>query len=287
MPLESLFLVLWSSGYIGAKLGVPLAGTFTLLLYRYLIVLALAGLYITYAKQWRRPDKHSLIIGFFGHFLWLSAVLLAFENGINAGIAALLAALQPLITIAFAPSAIQGKLSPMQWSGVAMGFLGVLMVVGDNISITHIEWWVYLLPLLATACLSFITIIERVGTVSESDQAPIMTSLFWQGAITAALLLPLAWYFEGFYVQWNQTFVFSVVWLAVVVSIGSYALMIYLIRNRTSSRVSALQYFVPPVTMAIAFIVFGETFSFWGVCGFLVSFAGFMLMNKDGRDEAQ
>ena len=85
---ELLFLLLWSSGYIGSKIGLPLSGTFTLLFFRYVIALLLVGPYVSLRSEWHWPDQRSLLIGFLGHFLWLIAVLKALEFGISAGSAA-------------------------------------------------------------------------------------------------------------------------------------------------------------------------------------------------------
>ena len=113
---EALFLLLWCSGYIGAKLGVPLAGTFTLLFWRYALVLAVVALIVTWRGEWRRPDAGTFLekTGFWAHFVWLVAILKAFEYGIGAD------------------------------SGV-----------------TGAAAWVYALPMLATASLTFITLWER------------------------------------------------------------------------------------------------------------------------------
>ena len=114
---------------------------------------------------------------------------------------------------------------------------------------------------------------------------PIFTALFWQGALTACLLLPFAHGIEGFAADWRAELVLAVVWLAVVVSVGAYGLMFRLIRTRTATRVSALQYFVPPTTMIIAWLVFGEVLSVNGMAGLLVTAAGFWLMACGARRE--
>jgi len=113
---------------------------------------------------------------------------------------------------------------------------------------------------------------------------PIFTSLFWQGALTALLLLPFAQQVEGFAADWRIELLLAVFWLAAVVSVGAYGLMFYLIRTRAATRVSALKYFVPPVTMLIAWLVFGERLTMNGLAGLLVTSAGFWLMARgEGR----
>jgi len=86
---ELLFLLLWSSGYIGSKIGLPLSGTFTLLFYRFVIAVLLVGAYVTMRSEWHWPDRRSLLIGFLGHFLWLVAVLKALEFGISGRVSGL------------------------------------------------------------------------------------------------------------------------------------------------------------------------------------------------------
>jgi drug/metabolite transporter (DMT)-like permease len=284
---EALFLLLWSSGYIGAKLGVPLAGTFTLLFWRYAVVLGVVALIVTWRGEWRWPDAGTFLTGFWAHFVWLVAILKAFEFGIGAGAAALIAAMQPVLTALLAPIILGERNSAMQWAGIAVGFAGVVIFIGADSGVTGVTLWVYALPALATVSLTFITLWERWRTarqrVNTPPPMPIFTALFWQGALTAVLLLPLAQGFEGFAADWQAELVLAILWLAVVVSVLAYALMFRLIRTRDATRVSALQYFVPPTTMIIAWLVFDEVLSLNGMAGLLVTSAGFWLMARGAR----
>ena len=276
---EILFLLVWSSGYIGAKIGVPLSGTFTLLFYRYIIVVLIAALVISWRSEWRKPDANSFLLGFFAHFVWLVVILKSFEYGMNAGAVALIASGQPILTALIAPFFLGEKNNVLIWLGILAGFFGVMVFVGADASFTDTALWVYLLPFTATLSLTFITLWGRKYTQSKHSP-PIMTSLFWQGLLTLALLTPLAFFFEGYQAQWGGAFIFSVVWLGIVVSVLAYAMMFYLIRTREAARVSALQYFVPPVTMLIAWIIFREELSLLGFVGLFITFAGFYLMHQ-------
>ena len=276
---ELLFLLFWCSGYIGAKIGVPLSGTFTLLLYRYAIVVLLVAAYVSIRRQWHKPNTVVLLTGFLGHFIWLVAILKSFEFGMNAGAAALIAAMQPMLTALCAPVLLGEKNSAMKWFGIGLGFVGVCIFVSGDTLFGGVAVWVYLLPGIATISLTAITLLERHGKL-QTTELPIMTSLFWQGAITFTLLVPLAWWFEDFHADNNTTFLFSVIWLALVVSISAYAMMFYLIRTRDATRVSALQYFVPPVTMVIAYLAFKEQLSMLGAAGLAVTLVGFYFMHR-------
>ena len=212
------------------------------------------------------------------------AILKSFEFGIGAGAASLIAAMQPALTALLAPVVLGERNSALQWAGIGVGFAGVLIFIGVDSGMTGAALWIYALPALATASLTFITLWERWRAArpraNTSPPMPIFTALFWQGALTAALLLPLAYGFEGFAADWQAELVLAVIWLAVVVSVLAYALMFRLIRTRDATRVSALQYFVPPVTMIIAWLIFGETLSLNGLAGLLVTSAGFWLMSR-------
>ena len=161
-----------------------------------------------------------------------------------------------------------------------MGFLGVVIFVGADRTATGAALWVYLLPLLASASLTFITIWERRRASNPAGDMPIFTSLFWHAALTAGLLVPLALWFEKFAATWNGDLVFSVIWLVVVVLVLAFGLIFHLIRTRKATRVSALQYFVPPVTMILAWIVFAEALTLNGMAGLGVTMAGFWLMQR-------
>ena len=277
---EILFLILWSSGYIGAKLGLPYAGTYTLLFYRYAVLLIIVGIIVSWRNEWQRPTSQVFTVGFLGHFVWLVVILKAFEYGITAGSAALIAAMQPALTAMLAPIVLSEHINKTQWAGIGLGFAGVVTFVAADSDITGSAPWVYLLPAIAVCSLTALTLSERNQTKSETVNMPIMTSLFWQGLVTCALLVPLAVYTEEFQIQWNVEVIFAIVWLAVVVSIMAYGLMFYLIRTRSATRVSGLQYFVPPTTMIIAWLVFGELLTALGLVGLVITCSGFYLMHK-------
>jgi drug/metabolite transporter (DMT)-like permease len=284
---ELLFLLLWSSGYIGSKIGLPLSGTFTLLFFHYVIAVLLVGAYVNLRSEWHRPDHRSLLIGFLGHFLWRIAVLKALEFGISTGSAVLIAAMQPVLTALTAPYLLAERNHLYQWLGVLAGFVGVAVFVWGDAEFSGIPLVIYLLPSIAMISLTAITIIERRGAARMTPMLPIMTSLFWQLLVTLICLAPLADWVEGFAAEWVLPFVFSIVWLGVVVSILSFFLMLHLIRTRNAARVSSLRYFAPPVTMLIAWSVFGKALSFFGFMGLFITAGGFFLIHRGEQTLAQ
>ena len=280
---ELLFLLLLCSGYIGAKLGVPVAGTFTLLLYRFLVMMLVVAVIISVRREWRALYRDTLLVGFFAHFVWLVAIFKAFEFGLNAGSVALIAAFQPALTALVSPLLLGKANDALRWCGIGVGFAGVLVFVAGDMNLSATALWVYGLPLLATFCLTFVTVWGRRAAKIDQRDFPVMTALFWHGLLAALCPAPLAWWFEGFAAAWGGQLVFAIIWLAIPVSIGAYGLMFYLIRTRDATRISALQYFVPPVTMMIAWAVFGEALAGLGFLGLFVTSVGFYLMSLSQR----
>jgi drug/metabolite transporter (DMT)-like permease len=139
------------------------------------------------------------------------------------------------------------------------------------------------MPSIATISLMTINIIERRSAACMTPMLPIMTSLFWKLLVTLICLAPLAYWVEGVAADWTLLFVFSIVWFGVVMSILSFFLMLHLIRTRDAARVSSLQYFVPPVTMLIAWPVFGEALSLPGFVGLFITASGFFLIHRGER----
>ena len=170
----------------------------------------------------------------------------------NAGSAALIAALQPALTAIVSPFLLGEMNDRLRWCGIGLGSSGLLVFVAGDMQLSGTPLWVYGLPLLATICLT-----------------------------------PLALWFEGFASEWGGQLVFATIWLAIPVSVGAYGLMFHLIRTRETTRISALQYFVPPVTMVIAWAVFGEAFAGLGLLGLLITNFGFYLMSLSERRVSQ
>ena len=144
----------------------------------------------------------------------------------------------------------------------------------------------YLLPLITTISLATTTIIERRGAACMTPMLPIITSLFWQLLVTLICLAPLAYWVKGFAADWMLPFVFLIVWLGAVVLILTFFSILHLIRTRNAAGVPSLQYVVPPVTMLIAWSVFGKAPSLLGFLGLFITAGGFSLINRGEQASA-
>jgi drug/metabolite transporter (DMT)-like permease len=173
-------------------------GTFTLLLYRFIMVMLFVAVIITVRREWRPPDRDTLLVGFFANFVWLVAILKAFEFGLNAGLAALIAALQPALTALVSPFLLGEANDRVRWCGIGVGFAGVLVFVAGDMQLFGTPLWVYGLPLLATMCLTFVKVGGRRASKADGRNIPLMTVLFWLALLATICLAPLAWWFDGF-----------------------------------------------------------------------------------------
>ncbi|MGF1536931.1 MAG: DMT family transporter [Elainellaceae cyanobacterium] len=267
IALELLFVLLWSSGFIGAKYGLPYTGTFTLLFIRYVFVTLLLGLWLRYRRQLRFKSwaavGRSAIVGLLAHAIWLSAVLGAIDLGVSLWIVALITALQPMATSVLSGPLLGEPVSPMQWVGMAVGLIGVVVVIAAKIGAqTDVSWLGYGLPFVSTISLTLATLYQRhINRRQDGLTLPVIPSLFVQAAASAIALYPLAAW-EGLQVQWTAPFIFALLWLALVLSLGAYGLMLKLLEYRTATRVSSLMYLSPPVTLVLGFLVFGDRL-FW------------------------
>lgn len=268
--LCGVFVVLWSSGFIGAKFGLDYAGTFTILFWRYLLVTAVLAVLVTITRQWQ-PITHKVVmrhmaVGALAHAGWLAAVLGAIDLGLSAGLAAFITALQPIMTGAFSARITGERVVRQEWVGLALGLAAVAIVIGDGISLGGAVV-AHILPFLAVVSITVASLIDRSATLSDEKAAPILLVTFWHCLASLLVLAPLAVGLEGLQAEWNGNLVFAIVWLALVVSLAAYGLMFVLLRRLPAAQVASLTYLSPPVTMVMAWLVFGELFTTAGLIG--------------------
>lgn len=274
MPIAMLFVLLWSTGFIGAKYGLPYAEPFTFLLVRFLIVSAmLLGLALVTRAPWPRSWReafHLAIAGLLIHAMFLSGVFSAMYNGVPAGVTALIVGLQPVLTAIVVRPLLGEEVTLRQWSGLVLGVMGVALVVQNKLSFNVNEfggfaWSVGALIGITAGTLyqkKFCSMMDlRSGTVIQYAAA----------TVAVIILAPL---FESMKIEWTGEFIFALGWLSLVLSVGAITLLYVLIRRGKASSVASLFYLVPPCTAAIAYLVFGETLGVTAVVGMALAVAG-------------
>lgn len=274
--LPFLFVFLWSTGFVGAKFGLPYAEPLTFLLARYVLILALMTPFALATQAPWPPDvRQSLHIGVSGllvHALYLGGVFMAIKRGLPAGVTALVVGMQPLLTACGAGLLLGERVSLRQWGGLVLGFIGVTLVVSDKFG--NVPLLGMLLP--AFAALFGITL----GTLYQKRFCPhfdLRTGSVIQFLPTALVTALFAWGTESLRIEWTPQFVLALLWLVLVLSFGAISLLNLLIRSGSAVNVASLFYLTPPSTALIAWFVFGETLGGLALAGMALAVGGVYL----------
>src|SRR4051794_15070875 len=246
-----LFVLLWSTGFVGARYGLPYAEPLTFLALRMsaVVVLMWPIAFLSRAPWPTRAEVgHSAVVGLLMHGLYLGGVFTAIAQGVPAGISALIPGLQPILTSTIANRFMGETVTRVQWLGLALGLVGVLLVLHDrNIVLagSPLGW--------AASFLSLIGI--TLGTLYQKrfcGKVDWRSGNVVQYAGAAAVLIVLAFMFETRVVQWTGEFIFALAWLVLVLSIAAIALMYWIIRRSAATSFSSLFYLVPATTALMA-----------------------------------
>lgn len=275
--LPLLFVFLWSTGFIGAKFGMPYAEPLTFLLYRYALVVSLMLLIVTLTRApWPKEPRQWLHIGVTGvllHGFYLGGVFIAIRHGLPAGLTALVVGLQPLLTALAAGWWLGERVLPRQWLGLALGFVGVGLVVSGKLTGGVGVVGMFLPALVALAGITAGTLYQK----RFCARFDLRTGSVIQFVPAALCTLPVALATETMEVQWQGEFVFALFWLVLVLSIGAISLLNLLIRQGSAVNVARLFYLTPPTTAVIAWGLFGETLSAPALLGMGLAVAGVYL----------
>ena len=274
-----LFVVLWSTGFIAAKYGLPYAPPLTFLLYRFALVAALMGVValITHAT-WpatRAEIGHVVFAGWLVHGVYLGGVFVAIANGMSAGMSAMLVGLQPIITVVLARGWLGERVVPRQWLGLALGLAGVWLVVWHKVTFTG-DTKALTAIFLALAGIS-------VGTLYQKrycSQVDLRCSAVIQFTSCAIVYAPLVFFFEHTAVRWTPEFAFALGWAVIVLSVGAISLLYWLLRHGDASNVAGLFFLVPAVTAVMAWILFDETLGALAIAGMALISLGVALARQ-------
>jgi drug/metabolite transporter (DMT)-like permease len=271
-----LFVLLWSTGFIVAKFGLPYAPPLTFLLLRFAgVLLVLLPLVLVLRAPWPTGRVwHVALAGILVQAGYLAGVWSAIKLGMPAGLSALIVGMQPVLT-AFAAPLIGESVRRKQWIGLALGLCGVALVVANKISLIGLSTESILLCLMALLSITAGTLYQK----RYCAHFDLRTGTIIQFAASAAVVLPFAILFEGFSlaleaVQWTPSFIGALLWSILALSIGAIFLLFSLIRKSAATSVTSLLYLTPPTTALMAWLAFGEQFSWIGMVGMLLAVAG-------------
>lgn len=273
----AVFVLLWSSGFIGAKFGLPYAEPMTFLTVRMLAVVALlVAIVLASRPAWpsRAGVMHSAVTGLLVHGAYLGGVFEAIDHKLPAGFAALVVSLQPILTSTLANRLLGERVSPRQWGGLVLGIGGVYLVVhGHTEGEAPPFAWV-----AATVGLIGITI----GTLYQKrfgGSIDWRSGLLIQYAAAAVFFGLAAFTFETLQVRWTMDFVIAIAWLVFGLSFGAIWLLYFLIRHQAAARVVSLFYLTPPFTALMAWLLFDERLSPLALAGMAVCVIGVAMVN--------
>jgi drug/metabolite transporter (DMT)-like permease len=274
-----LFVALWSTGFIGARLGLPHAPPLSFLFVRYVFVIAFMGL-IALASRAPWPDSadawfHIGVSGLLVHGFYLGGVFIAISKGLPAGVASLVVSVQPLLTAVLAGWMLGEQVRQRQWIGLLLGFAGVALVVFHKLGSG------FGLSAVVPALVALLAI--TLGTLYQKRYCPRFdwrTGAVAQFVPTALLTGLLAWTCEAMTINWTAEFLFALGWLVIVLSLGAVSLLNWLIRHSNAINIASLFYLVPPCTAMVAWLLFGETFSGLALAGMALAVSGVYLARK-------
>ena len=280
MPL--LFVLIWSTGFIVAKFGLPYAPTLTFLSLRYIgVLLVLIPSLILLRAPWPQDSVlHIATAGVLVQAGYLSGVWCAIKLGMPAGLAALIVGLQPLLT-GLAAGLVGEPVRLRQWLGLLLGLAGVLLVVANKLSFAGVSLQTVSLCVMALFSITAGTLYQK----RFCPQFDLRVGAAIQFSASLLVTLPLAIVLEHLRpafdtVQWTTPFILSWLWSVLALSIGAMFLYYALIRKSAATHVSSLMYLTPPVTALIAWLLFDESFTLTGLAGMLTAVVGVAFVVK-------
>ncbi len=278
--MPAVFVLIWSTGFIVARYGMPLSPPMKFLAVRYALSMLCFLPWIILAKvpwpQGRAQWRHLAVTGILMHACYLGGVWAAVKAGMGSGLAALIVGLQPVLT-AFWLSAFSSsgtRVSQRQWLGLVLGFAGLVMVVSRKFGTGGEAHWLNIS--LAVAALIGIT----VGTLYQKRfVAPcdVRTANVVQLGAALLVTLPLT-LLESEAMQWNAELAGAMAWSVLALTLGGSSLLYLLIQRGAAASVTSLMFLVPPVTAVIAWLLFSELITVTTVAGILTTALGVSLV---------
>lgn len=280
--MPAVFVLIWSTGFIVARYGMPNAPPMKFLVVRYALSMACFLPWIVLARvKWpvsRSQWAHLAMTGIFMHAGYLGGVWAAVKAGMGSGLSALIVGLQPVLTAVWL-AATGGKIAARQWAGLGLGFLGLMLVVSRKFGQGGEADWVNMS--LAVSALFSITI----GTLYQKrfvTPCDVRTANVVQLGAAFLVTLPLA-LLEVEVMHWNAELAGSMAWSVLALTLGGSSLLYLLIQRGAAASVSSLMYLVPPSTAVLAWLLFAEPITAVTVAGTLLTAVGVALVVRQPR----
>ena len=285
--LPLIFIGLWSSAFLAAKVGVQYSTPFAMLLVRFVLVSLVFAAMLPFARIWRdrpapRPTRAVIgwtaLVGIMLHSVYLGSVFFALSLGLPAGIAALIVSLQPLLASGLAIFLFGERLRAIQIGGMLAGLGGVFLVLLPKMGGS--------MPTLGLASVCFGLCAVTFGTLLQKQiggKIDLLVSNLLQSVAASAFLALICLTLETPRISWEMPFILALAWQVLMVSAEAYVILMVLIQRDTMASVSSLMFLVPPTTAIIAAIGFNEPLTIPGIIGFCLTSAGVYLVTSNSR----
>ena len=262
-----IFVLLWSTGFVGAKFGLPYAEPFTLLMWRMVIVVPLFLLLIVIFKRPKISLFDASIQGLVGlliHGFYLGGVFAAIAVNIPAGLSALFVSLNPIVIAIFSGVVLNTSISKREWSGLLLGLLGVIIVLYGASN------WEGVITAEGIAWLNFSLMGIVAGTLIQKRYAQnvdLITGSSYQYAAALLFFATLSFSMETGKVDWSFEFMLTLSWLVIVLSLISILILLYMIRHGEATKVASYFYLTPPLAAFWGWLFFDEQWSWITLTG--------------------
>ncbi|MBU3724036.1 MAG: DMT family transporter [Burkholderiaceae bacterium] len=283
--IPATFVLIWSSGFIIARYGMPHAEPMTFLFLRFvgvLVIMVPAVMLLQPIWPERRKILHISIAGVLLQAGYLGGVWAAVRHGMSAGLVALIVGLQPIIT-AWLAALLAEKVTARQWIGLALGLSGVGLVVFAKLSLTGMTALSLGLAVIALASIT-------LGTIYQKKYCPsfdLRAGSVIQFTVSALVCLPFMFLFETREVVWHPEMIGALLWAILALSIGAISLLFILIREGAATQVTSLLYLTPPTTAIMAWFLFDEPITLSTVAGTLLTVWGVWWVMSAGKSTRQ
>ncbi|WP_339721418.1 DMT family transporter [Marinomonas primoryensis] len=277
-----IFVSIYGSGFVGAKLGLPDANPLSFLSYRFMIA-GLILLFVAYLLKIELPKAkdffHISIAGSLTVAVFSIGVFESINLGLSPAISALIIALQPILVSIFARKMVNETLSLSQWVGLGLGLAGVLIVVSNNIDTSTTSSFSIFFSFLALIGLTFGNLYQK----KYCSNMNVFIGGSIQSLISFLICIPLMMIFEGYRVEWTTSYIIALSYMSIGVSIGALTILYLMIREGNVSKVASVFYLVPVSAAFSGYLLFGETFEYSTLIGASIVLMGVLLTNYEGE----
>ncbi len=274
--MPGVFVLIWSTGFIVARFGMPHAPPMKFLALRYALSVVCFVVWACAAHAAfpadRRQYKHLAVVGVLMHAGYLGGVWAAVKLGMGAGLSALLVGLQPVLTALWISSR-GGAVSRRQWSGLFLGLVGLALVVWQKLGVGEISGANFTLALIALLSITAGTLYQK-RFLAPCD---VRTANLVQLCAAFVVTLPLA-LLESEAIRWNAQLVGALSWSVLALTLGGSSLLYLLIQRGAATAVTSLLYLVPPCTALMAWLLFAEPIAASTVVGMGLAALGVSLV---------